>query len=246
MDKIRKKDTYNEFCLFSCKFENEFQRPPFFASIGFPLNVTLAIIFHWAVQSDYNVVIQAIPMNEFNIIGVHRQLQKLCTDCQPNFKIGGKDQLVEVAFVRFANCFILGAMERSSKWSRFRTFSSDVKLHIDIIRKTLISWLWEDSTVVVNSNKYLGRYSMEEKIHLVFADQSVTDVNSALYHTLTITSYLQGHIKKMFQSIKVQKMSADLLQIYLDELMWRERYGRTHVDAFNNIMNGIFFQNKGM
>lgn len=199
-------------------------------------------MYHWAVQSDYSTLKQAINMTESNIVIVHQRLQKLCSDAQNNsfFKIGGKNSLVEVAFVRFANCFILGAMERNTaKHSRFRTFS-ETKLHIDEIRTTLISWLWEDSTVVVNSNKYLGRYSMEEKIHLVFADQSVTDVKSTKYHTLTITSYLQTHIKNMFRGIKVQNMSAELLQAYLDELVWREHYGKNPLDAFLGIMNCIF------
>lgn len=220
-------------------FDNRYKRPKFFAYFGFKMDVILATIFHWAVQSDYYTTWKSIPLNHFNIISIHRRLQRVCAEVSGReiFKIGGKRSLVEVAFVRFSNCFILGAMERETSLSRFRTFSIETKLHIDEIRKTLISWLRPLSTVVVNSNKYLGRYCMEEKINLVFADKTVTDVKSKKYHTLTVTNYLQSHIKSMFQNTKSQYLSADLLQVYMDELVWRERY---RTSPFRCIMRDIF------
>ena len=61
------------------------------------------------------------------------------------------------------------------------------------------------------------------------------DQNTAV-HTQNIESYWQ-RVKDRFKSMR--GVSSEQLPGYLDEYMWRQRYGRTKIDAFNNIITHI-------
>ena len=55
-------------------------------------------------------------------------------------------------------------------------------------------------------------------------------------HTQNIESYW-NRVKKKFKTMK--GVHSHQLASYLDEFMWRERYGRTNEEAFNSILTDI-------
>ena len=58
-------------------------------------------------------------------------------------------------------------------------------------------------------------------------------------HTQHIESYW-GRVKKRFKSMK--GVHSHQLPSYLDEFMWRERYGKSSEDAFDSILRDISVQ----
>ena len=58
-------------------------------------------------------------------------------------------------------------------------------------------------------------------------------------HTQNIESYW-NRVKKKFKTMK--GVHSHQLASYLDEFMWRERYGRTNEEAFNSILRDISLQ----
>ena len=55
-------------------------------------------------------------------------------------------------------------------------------------------------------------------------------------HTQTIESYWNRAILRLK---KMKGVSEEQLPSHFDEFMWRERFGQTRPDAFNNIIRNI-------
>lgn len=77
--------------------------------------------------------------------------------------------------------------------------------------------------------------------------------HSTVNHSVTFVDPLSGTHTQNVESywnrakMKLKRMRgchADQLASYLDEFMWRERYGQTKADAFNNIMRDVAAQSQ--
>lgn len=218
-----------------------FRRPQFFARFNdLPMAQVAAMIFHWTVQSDYNIVISDVPLESVKVSHAWRAFQVLCSSAlkRDQIKVGGEGQIVEVAMVQYGRLYILGARQRSTKRTLLKCFPIEMKEQADLVTSWLRATILHNSYVVVDSTPLFRL----PKWYKVFpADTSVTDRASIRMHVLNITSYLLKHVFEMFGHLRADLIRPELMQMYLDELMWRERYGKLPNLAFAKIMYEIFY-----
>ncbi|CAL1288861.1 unnamed protein product [Larinioides sclopetarius] len=226
-----------------CKFENVFRRPSFFARfLQYPMSHVAGMIFHWIVQSDESLINTDVPVDACKILDAWRSFQGLCSSAlkRKKEKIGGEEHIVEVAVVKFGKLYILGALDRKTKRSLLQAFPSEVG-KVDILYYTLHSWILPESVIVVDSTKNFQMHRRYDGYNIILANTIVVDRQHPSCHILNIKYYILKHLSNMFSHIKPDYMRLDLMQSYLEELMWRERYGKEPQLAFAYIMNEIFY-----
>lgn len=76
-------------------------------------------------------------------------------------------------------------------------------------------------------------------IQAAFSEQNSRNLMSNYY----IMEYLRRIVPRMFQNT-LSLLSRQMIQQFLDELVWREMYGATPSRAFNNIILHISEQTK--
>ncbi|KAG8200105.1 hypothetical protein JTE90_001958 [Oedothorax gibbosus] len=246
---LKSNDKFKDGCSWSCqnekcKFENMFKRPLFFARFNEqPMAQIAAMIFHWTVQSDYNIVVSDVPLEPVKISHAWRAFQVLCSSAlkRENFKVGGEGQVVEVALVQFGKLYILGARHRITKRTLLKCFPTERIDQVYLVYQTLRNWIIPGSHVAVNST---ALFRLDKSVVAFKADTTITDKSSTQMHVLNITSYLMKHVFDMFGHLRASTVKAHLMQVYLDELMWRERFGKLPNLAFAKIMYEIFYHEK--
>nr|XP_015927575.2 uncharacterized protein LOC107454790 isoform X2 [Parasteatoda tepidariorum] len=242
---LRDNPKYEDGCSWlcqwpSCKFENIFKRPHFYARFPMlPIAHMNAMVYHWTVHSEISRITSDAPMEISKLQHVWRSFQVLCSTSlrRKKVRLGGEGEMVEVAMVQFGKLYILGAMERRTKYTLLRTFYVDLGGQIPVFLKILTQWILPLSFVIINATKYV---QMPPEYNIMVANTSITDPNDIGFHVLNITTYLLQHVSSMFGHLKAEDVRAEVMQIYLDELMWRERYGRMPSETFYNILGDIF------
>ncbi|GBN00961.1 hypothetical protein AVEN_3378-2 [Araneus ventricosus] len=226
-----------------CKFENVFRRPSFFARFPqYPMSHVAGMIFHWIVQSDESLINTDVPMDACKILDAWRSFQGLCSSAlkRKKEKIGGEEHIVEVAVVKFGKLYILGALDRKTKRSLLQAFPAEVG-KIDTLYYTLHSWILPESIIVIDATKNFQMHRRYDGYNIMLANTFIVDRHHPSCHVLNIKYYLLKHLSNMFCHIKPDFMRLEVLQSYLEELMWRERYGKEPQLAFAYIMNEIFY-----
>ncbi|GFR22393.1 uncharacterized protein TNCT_217161 [Trichonephila clavata] len=238
-------DDYSWLCQNEeCKFENVFKRPSFFARfVQYPMSYVAEMIFFWITQSDVSRMKTNIPLDLSRISDAWRSFQVLCSAAlkRNRDKIGGSGRPIEVAMVRFGRLFILGAMDRRTNRTFVQAFPAEMG-QANTIYYTLQSWISPGSTIIINATKNF-------KMHLICKEYKFILVNDWTDKTTNInlkhiTSYLVKHVSNMFGHLKAHMMRQEVMQGYLEELMWREKFGKDPQQAFSWIMNEIFFNER--
>ncbi|KFM67098.1 hypothetical protein X975_06871, partial [Stegodyphus mimosarum] len=218
-----------------CHFQKEFTRPTFYAKFDYPISSISLLIYHWACQSDMRTVMSEVPLPLYQILSVWQALREVCSaDMKESFvKFGGEKEIIEVAVVQYENILIIGAMERKTKAVYMGAVPKQFKDKINPFTHLLPSWILPKSIIVVKSY-----YSMGGMYTVVSADRNIIDADNHGYHILNVTQYLEKTVKHMLGHIK-GTLYSDMVQVHLNELMWRERLGKTPQTAFANIIKEI-------
>ncbi|KAF8773249.1 hypothetical protein HNY73_015923 [Argiope bruennichi] len=226
-----------------CKFENAFRRPSFFARFSqYSMSHIAGLIFHWIVQSDESLINTDIPMDSCKLLDFWRSFQVLCSSAlkRKKEKIGGEEHIVEVAVIRFGKLTILGAMDRETKRPLIQAFPAEMG-KIDNLYYTLYSWIHPKSIIVVDATKKFQMQRRFDCYKIILANTHVVDSSHLSCHVLNIKYYLLNHLSNMFSHIKPELMRQEVMQNYLEELMWRDHYGKEPQQAFVYMMNEIFY-----
>ncbi|GFS75227.1 krueppel-like factor 2, partial [Nephila pilipes] len=229
-----------------CKFENVFKRPSFFARFAhYPMSYVAGMIFHWIAQSDISYINSDVPMGPNKISDAWRSFQVLCSAAlkRNKEKIGGSGRPIEVAMVRYGKLYVLGAMDRRTSRTFLQAFPAEMG-QANTIYYTLHSWIAPGSSIIINATELfkMQRVYKEYRYHNV---PCLSEKNNG-YHVRNITNYLIKHISNMFGHLKADFMRQEIMQGYLEELMWREKFGKKPQQAFSWIMNEIFFNERRM
>ncbi|GIY57397.1 hypothetical protein CDAR_608261 [Caerostris darwini] len=245
---LKKNSKYTDGCSWLCQkkacgFENIFQRPKFFAN--FPvhsLSYIAGLIFHWCVQSDLKLIYTDVPLDCEKVYHVWESFQGLCSDALKRKKerIGGKGHIVEVCVVRYGKLLILGAMDRETKQTLIQSFPMEMEKTLNIYY-TLCSWIFPKTRIVLDIARAIEWQEKQLNHEIVLPDTSVTDKSSPLPHVLNIKNYLMKHLSNMFGRFRDEEVKQEVMQSYLEELMWREQYGKEPQEAFVSIINEIFY-----
>ncbi|XP_035224246.1 uncharacterized protein LOC118196870 isoform X2 [Stegodyphus dumicola] len=218
-----------------CHFQKEFTRPTFYAKFDYPISSISLLIYHWACQSDMRTVMSEVPLPLYQILSVWQSLREVCSaNMKERFvKFGGEKEIIEVAVVQYENILIIGAMQRKTKAVYMGAVPKQFKDKINPFINLLPSWVLPKSIIVVKSY-----YSMGGMYTVVSADRNIIDADNHGYHILNVTQYLEKTVKYMLGHIK-GTLYSDMIQVHLNELMWRERFGKTPQTAFANIIKEI-------
>lgn len=116
------------------------------------------------------------------------------------------------------------------------------KRRFNNILHPLKEWVHPDSKIMTDytvDKSTLFDMGYNHVVQSAFADQSSRNVSSN-YH---IMEYLRKIVPRMFQNT-LSLLSRQMIQQFLDELIWREAYGATAERAFDNIIKHIAEQTK--
>ncbi|XP_067626384.1 uncharacterized protein row isoform X2 [Eurosta solidaginis] len=224
-----------------------------------PPSCILKLIYHWSCQTNIQNVVQWVKVDNVYIKGVYTWLRAICTLAvhQKCKKLGGPEKFVEVGVIslgttsqdgqqRQVKVEVLGVLDYTEKTIRLRAVEpvSDAdrnyKKRFQTILEPLQRWVHKDSVICIDLTvDKMTLYSMGFKniIQAAATDSNAKHTNSA------VMDYLRRIVPRMFQNT-LSLLSRQMIQQFLDELVWREQFGTYALQAFNNITAHIAEQTR--
>jgi hypothetical protein len=233
------------------RFVSVFKRS-IFEGAPYEPTVLLKLVFHWARQSNAVQVNDWTKVDNLYLKNFYSWLRSVCTLALQTHmgKMGGLDKKIE--FVALKLCTndgnqvkfeMLGVLDYEQKMVRLRAVEpladgeQNRMEHIAKILEPLSEWVSYDSTISTDlpvSKNILETMGFKNIIHVPAGKN---------YSNATITNYLRYNIPRMFTN-KMNYLSLEIIQQFLDELVWREQYGTSPGRAFDNIIAHITEQTK--
>ncbi|XP_053603160.1 uncharacterized protein row [Plodia interpunctella] len=231
-----------------------------FEGATFPPSVILKLIYHWACQTNVQNVVQWVKVDNLYVKGLFTWLRAICSSAihQHLSVLGGPGKKVEVGVIslgttshdgtqRQVKVEVLGVLDASEKLIRLRAVEplaeheKNYKKRFQKILEPLGNWVHTSSIILTDLTVDKGTLvSMGFKnVHQSssHADQPSRNTNA------NIMEYLRRIVPRMFQNT-LSLLSRQIIQQFLDELVWRERYGISPGQAFDNIVMHISEQTK--
>lgn len=232
-----------------------------FEGATFPPSVLLKLIYHWACQTNVQNVVQWVKVDNLYVKGLFTWLRAVCTSAihQHMSLLGGVGKKVEVGVIslgttshdgtqRQVKVEVLGVLDPVEKLIRLRAVEplaeheKNYKKRFQKILEPLSSWVHPSSVILTDLTVDKGTLvSMGFKnVHQASAH---SDSSTARNSNANIMEYLRRIVPRMFQNT-LSLLSRQIIQQFLDELVWRERYGVSPGQAFDNIVIHIAEQSK--
>lgn len=223
-----------------------------FEAESYPPITILKLIYHWLFQSQIVQVVSWVRVEAEYVEYFYGLMRAVCVSIghEKFTRLGGKNERIEVAVMSvgmkdLVKVDILGVMEEpnsnSIKMKAFdpQTKGSNQKFGIQVL-KDLLDWVHLDSTVCIDSSiskaALLGLGFVNVVEGPSYAEQNLS--LSGAHHNHNIADYLKTNVQPMLQG-KVLGMQLSLVQQFLDELAWREMYGRSPQALFNNFIHHL-------
>lgn len=212
--------------------------------------VLLKLIYHWACQTNVHNIISWVKVDNLYIKNFFTNLRAVCTAaiCEKFGKMGGPGKKIEVGVislgttsqngsVRQVKVEVLGIMDPISKYIRLRAVDpvqnaeKNHKLRFSRILESLEQWVHKSTTIVTDYT--VDRATLNE---LGFHSVIQSQLNSqSRENNQAIMDYLKRVVPRMFQNT-LSLLSRSIIQQFLDELVWRERWGPIASRAFDNLV----------
>ncbi|KAI5640661.1 hypothetical protein NE865_06979 [Phthorimaea operculella] len=231
-----------------------------FEGATFPPSVILKLIYHWACQTNVQNVVQWVKVDNLYVKGLFTWLRAVCTSAihQHMGLLGGPGKKVEVGVIslgttshdgtqRQVKVEVLGVLDPVEKLIRLRAVEplgeheKNYKKRFQKILEPLNNWvnpasvILTDLTVDKGTLVNMGFKNVHQSSS--HADQPQRNSNA------NIMEYLRRIVPRMFQNT-LSLLSRQIIQQFLDELVWRERFGVSPGMAFDNIVLHISEQTK--
>lgn len=166
--------------------------------------------------------------------------------------LGGPDKRVEVGVISIGQkkpdgqdfkIKILGVFDPESKNIRLRVAEpaddeNNYKKRMAKILKPLELWVTKNSTIA--TDLVVGKETLA-LMGYKFIDLSTTA--DGKYTNSNIMNYLRTAVPRMFENT-LSLLSRQIIQQFLDELVWREWYGTTPGNTFNHVVSQIAEQTR--
>ncbi|XP_013182872.2 uncharacterized protein LOC106129002 [Amyelois transitella] len=231
-----------------------------FEGATFPPSVILKLIYHWACQTNVQNVVQWVKVDNLYVKGLFTWLRAICSSAihQHLSLLGGAGKKVEVGVIslgttshdgtqRQVKVEVLGVLDPVEKLIRLRAVEplaeheKNYKKRFQKILEPLSNWVHPSSVILTDLTVDKGTLvSMGFKnVHQASSHSDQPSRNS----NANIMEYLRRIVPRMFQNT-LSLLSRQIIQQFLDELVWRERYGISPGQAFDNIVLHISEQTK--
>ncbi|XP_032529674.2 uncharacterized protein LOC116779482 [Danaus plexippus] len=231
-----------------------------FEGATFPPSVLLKLIYHWACQTNVQNVVQWVKVDNLYVKGLFTWLRAVCTSAihQHMGLLGGPGKKVEVGVIslgttshdgtqRQVKVEVLGVLDPVEKLIRLRAveplaeYEKNYKKRFQKILEPLTTWVHPSSIILTDLTVDKGTLvSMGFKT--VHQSSSHSD-QPMKYSNANIMEYLRRIVPRMFQNT-LSLLSRQIIQQFLDELVWREKFGVSPGQAFDNIVSHISEQTK--
>ncbi|XP_013135925.1 PREDICTED: uncharacterized protein LOC106101297 [Papilio polytes] len=231
-----------------------------FEGATFPPSVLLKLIYHWACQTNVQNVVQWVKVDNLYVKGLFTWLRAVCTVAihQHMGLLGGGGKKVEVGVIslgttshdgtqRQVKVEVLGVLDPVEKLIRLRAveplaeYEKNYKKRFQKILEPLTNWVHPSSVILTDLTVDKGTLVSMGFKHVVqsstHSDQPARNSNA------NIMEYLRRIVPRMFQNT-LSLLSRQIIQQFLDELVWRERFGVSPGQAFDNIVMHISEQTK--
>jgi len=142
---------------------------------------------------------------------------------------------------------VLGILDADQKTVRLRAvepLTEDVQNHkkrFAKILEPLAEWVSRESTILTDltvDKNVLHQMGFKNIVQVSPQDQTRGGNSNS-----NIMDYLRRIVPRMFQNT-LSLLSRQIIQQFLDELVWREQYGTSPGQAFDNIVNHIAEQTR--
>lgn len=217
----------------------------------------LKLIYHWSCQTNVQNVVQWVKVDNLYVKGLFTWLRSICTVAlhQHMTLLGGPGKKIEVGVISLGTTSqggqqkqvkveVLGVLDPISKIVRLRAVEpladgeKNYKKRFAKILEPLSMWVNKTSTIATDLTVDKGTLiAMGYK----FINQSTTP--DGKYTNSNIMDYLRTVVPRMFQNT-LSLLSRQIIQQFLDELVWREWYGTTPGKTFDHIVSHIAEQTR--
>lgn len=224
-----------------------------------PPSLLLKLIYHWSCQTNVQNVVQWVKVDNLYVKGLYSWLRSVCTVAlyQHLTLLGGRGKKIEVGVIslgttsqdgqkRQVKVEVLGVLDNDSKIVRLRAVEPlndgerNYKKRFFKILEPLAGWVHRDSQILTDltvDKGTLQTMGFHNVIQATAGDGKNKSSNA------NIMDYLRRIVPRMFQNT-LSLLSRQIIQQFLDELVWREWYGTSPGTAFDNIVAHISEQTR--
>uniref|UniRef100_A0A182NQZ6 C2H2-type domain-containing protein n=1 Tax=Anopheles dirus TaxID=7168 RepID=A0A182NQZ6_9DIPT len=219
-----------------------------------PPSVILKLIYHWACQTNISNVVNWVKVDNMYLKGLYTLLRSACTLalCRHMKLLGGQRKPIEIGVIslgtttqdgqqRQVKVEVLGVLDPEAKILRLRAVEPlldgdrSYKKRFSKILEPLSDWVDKDSTILTDLTVDKGTLnSMGYKTVIQVSPAESSGKNS----NANIMDYLRRIVPRMFQNT-LSLLSRQIIQQFLNELVWREMYGNSPGSTFDNIVKHL-------
>ncbi|XP_018407608.1 PREDICTED: uncharacterized protein LOC108783520 [Cyphomyrmex costatus] len=223
--------------------------------------VLLKLIYHWACQTNVQNVVSWVKVSNMYLKNFYTNLRSICTAAvwDKTRKMGGKNAVIQVGVIslgttsqdghlRQVKVEVISILDPSTLDIRLRACEPvqegerSFRRRFNNILHPLKDWVHTDSKIMTDftvDKNTLNDMGYNQVFQSSFSEQSSRNLMSN-YH---IMEYLRKIVPRMFQNT-LSLLSRQMIQQFLDELIWRELYGATAERAFDNIIRHVAEQTR--
>ncbi|EGK97658.1 AGAP001141-PB [Anopheles gambiae str. PEST] len=219
-----------------------------------PPSVILKLIYHWACQTNVSNVVNWVKVDNMYLKGLYTLLRSVCTLalCRHMKLLGGPKKSIEIGVIslgtttqdgqqRQVKVEVLGVLDPEAKILRLRAVEplldaeKSYKKRFSKILEPLSDWVHKDSVILTDltvDKGTLNSMGYKTVIQVPGSEQTLKNSNA------NIMDYLRRIVPRMFQNT-LSLLSRQIIQQFLNELVWRELYGNSPGTTFDNIVKHL-------
>ncbi|KAK0158266.1 hypothetical protein PV328_009290 [Microctonus aethiopoides] len=218
-------------------------------------SVLLKLIYHWACQTNVQNVVSWVKVSNLYVKNFYTNLRSVCTAAvwDKCTLMGGKGCNVQVGVIslgttsqdgnmRQVKVEVLGILNIETGQLRLRACdpihdTRSCKRRFNNILYPLKDWVHKDSKISTDftvDKATLHEMGFNNVFQSSFSEQNARNTRS----NYQIMEYLRKIVPRMFQNT-LSLLNRQMIQQFLDELVWREMFGLTCGRAFENIIAHI-------
>lgn len=223
--------------------------------------VLLKLIYHWACQTNVQNVVSWVKVTNIYVKNFYTNIRSICTAAvwDKSRKMGGKNSMIQVGVIslgttsqdgnlRQVKVEVLGILNLETQEIRLRACDPvhdgdrSFKRRFHNILNPLRDWVHKESKILTDftvDKSTLQEMGFHTVLQSAFSEQNPRNTFSN-YH---IMEYLRKIVPRMFQNT-LSLLSRQMIQQFLDDLVWREMFGKTAARAFDNIILHIAEQTR--
>jgi len=228
-----------------------------FETIIQPPSVILKLIYHYVCQTSLNNVLTWVKVDNATVDTFFRHLRCICIASvqEEIVNLGGENKAIELGVIslgttttdgnrREVKVEVLGVLERGTGRMRLRATEpvagSNQAERFARIFKPLPTWVRRDSKIIADfsvDRERLLNMGYTNVFQCSAGASSKRGDNTNAY----IMEYLKRVVPRMFQN-SLSVLSTNVIQQFLDELTFREVFGKGPLQAFDGIISRIATQ----